>query len=160
METRYNKLLNIIEDQNVAMLTTKQNDGNLKSRPMGISELNEDGSIWFFTNENSCKANEIEAHPHVNLSITDSKNQGYVSISGKASIHHDKDKMKELMNPMVKAWFPDGIDDPTISLIKVEMDKAAYWTNDGNRMTQLFELGKAWVMGEKAEMGEHETFSA
>lgn len=160
METKYNKLLNLIEDQNVAMLTTQQNDGHLKSRPMGISELNEDGSIWFFSNENSCKANEIEAHPKVNLSIIDSKNQGYVSISGKASIVHDTEKMKELMSPMVKAWFPDGVDDPTISLIKVEMDKAAYWTNDGNRMTQLFELGKAWVMGERAEVGEHETFSA
>lgn len=160
METKYNTLLNLIENQNVAMMTTTQNDGHLKARPMGISQLNEDGTIWFFSNENSCKANEIANHPHINLSIADTSNQGYVSISGKASIHHDKAKMEELMNPMVKAWFPEGLNDPTISLIKVEMEKAAYWTNDGNRLTQLYELGKAWVKGERAEIGEHETFSA
>ena len=157
METNYNKLLNLIEDHNVSMLTTKQNDGLLKSRPMGISEINEDGSMWFFSNENSCKSNEIEAHPQVNINISDSKKQVYVSISGKASIHKDKEKMKELMNPMVKAWFPDGIDDPTISLIKVQMEKAAYWTNDNNKLTQLFELGKAWATGKQADIGEHES---
>lgn len=157
METKYNKLLNLIEDQRMLMLTTQQNDGHLKSRPMGVSEINEDGTIWFFSNENSCKANEIEAHPLVNLSVTDTNKQVYVTISGKASISHDKQKMKELMSPMVKAWFPKGLDDPSISLIKVEMDKAAYWINDENKLTQLFELGKAWLSGEKAEMGEHET---
>jgi len=159
METKYNKLLNLIDDQRMAMLTTQQNDGNLKSRPMGLSEVNEDGTMWFFTNENSCKANEIEAHPKVNISITDTKKQIYVTISGMASIHTDQQKMKELMNPMVKAWFPKGIDDPSISLIKVEMDKAAYWTNEENKMTQLFELGKAWATNEQPELGEHETIS-
>jgi len=157
METKYHKLLNLIENQNTAMLTTKQKDGLLKSRPMGISKINEDGSIWFFSNENSCKANEIEEHPQVNLTITDSKDQVYVSISGKASIHKDKEKMKELMSPMVKAWFPDGIDDPSISLIKVEMEKAAYWTNENNKVSQLFELGKAWMTGKKANIGQHES---
>ena len=160
METKYHKLLNLIEQQKTAMLTTKQNDGLLKSRPMGISEINEDGSIWFFSNENSCKANEIEEHPQVNLSITDSKEQVYVSISGKASIHHDQKKMKELMSPMVKAWFPDGTADPSISLIKVKMEKAAYWTNENNKVRQLFELGKALVKGEKANLGQHESIDA
>ena len=61
------------------------------------------------------------------------------------------------MNPMVKAWFPDGIDDPTISLIKVQMEKAAYWTNENNKLTQLFELGKAWATGKQADIGEHES---
>lgn len=160
METKYNKLLNLVEDQRMVMLTTQQNDGNLKSRPMGISEINEDGTIWFFSNENSCKANEIEEHPLVNLSISDTKKQIYVTISGKATIIHDEAKMKELMTPMVKAWFPKGLDDSSISLIKVEVDKAAYWTNEENKLTQLFELGKAWMTGEQAEMGEHKTIDA
>lgn len=160
METKYNKLLNLIEDQNMVMLTTQQMDGNLKSRPMGVSEINEDGTIWFFSNENSCKANEIEEHSLVNLSISDTQKQIYVTISGIASIIHDEAKMKELMTPMVKAWFPKGLDDPSISLIKVEMDKAAYWTNEENKLTQLFELGKAWMTGEQAEIGEHKTIDA
>jgi len=103
------------------------------------------------------EANEIESHPQVNINISDTKNQIYVSISGKASIHKDEQKMKELMNPMVKAWFPDGIDDPTISLIKVQLEKAAYWTTENNKLTQLFELGKAWATGEQENIGEHET---
>ncbi len=139
------------------MLTTLQADGNLKSRPMAVSELDESGNLWFFNNENSCKANEIKKHPEVNLAFSDSKKQSYISISGAAEISHEREKMDELMTPWVKAWFPEGLDDPTISLLKININKAAYWTNDKNKLVQAFEYARALATGERADIGKHET---
>ena len=157
MQTYFNRLLNLIENQKNAMLITKQNDGLLKSRPMWISKLEQDGTMWFFNNENSCKANEIKEHPQVNLSFKDEKKQEYISVSGEAEIVTDREKMKELMTPTVKAWFPEGIDDPDISLIKVNFEKGAYWVTEESKLRQAFEITKALLTNEKADIGEHAT---
>lgn len=157
MEANYKKLIELIEQHHTTMLTTRQNDGLLKSRPMTISEVDENGEIWFFGNENSCKANEIESNPQVNLSFTDRKEQSYASVSGIATIVTNEDRMKELMSPMVKAWFPKGLEDPSLSLIKVSMEKAAYWVTDENKVLQLVEIGKALLSDERAKLGEHES---
>lgn len=157
MQTDFNKLLNLVEKQKSAMLTTKQNDGLLKSRPMWINQLDQDGTVWFFNNENSCKANEIKEHSQVNLSFKNEKEQKYVSISGKAEIVTDRAIMEKLMTTMVKAWFPEGLDDPNISLIKVNFEKGAYWVTEESKLSQAFEITKALLTKQKADLGNHAT---
>ena len=160
METDFNKLLNLVEKQKSVMLTTKQNDGLLKSRPMTISKLEQDGTMWMFNNKNSCKANEIKDHPQVNLNINDESNNEYVSISGTAQLIEDKDKMNELMNSTVKLWFPEGVEDPSISLLKISFEKGAYWVNEESKLKQLFEISKAMIKKERVDLGSHAVVDA
>lgn len=157
MQTDFNKLLNLIEAQKSVMLTTKQNDGFLKARPMWISQLDKDGTIWFFNNENSCKANEIKENPQVNLSFTNANNSEYVTYSGVAEIVTDESKIKELMNPVVETWFPEGVDHPSISLLKVTFEKGAYWISEESTLRKAFEVTKALLTGNQANIGEHES---
>ena len=86
MEPDFNTFLNLIEAQKSIMLTTLKNDGLLNARPMWISEVEKDGTLWFFNNENSCKANEIKEHPQVNLTFTNANNSEYVSFLGMAEL--------------------------------------------------------------------------
>ena len=51
----------------------------------------------------------------------------FLSIYGSAEISRDKEKIKELWNPMIKTWFTEGVDDPRISVIKVTPSKGYYW---------------------------------
>lgn len=53
--------------------------------------------------------------------------------------------MKELMNPMVKAWFPEGVKDPTISLLKINFEKGEYWISEESRLRKAFEISKALI---------------
>ncbi len=68
----------------------------------------------------------------------------------------DRDKAQQLWNPLVAAWFPLGIDDPHLSLIKLRIHSAEYWDSETNRMTQLFALAKAVLTGDRPKgVGEH-----
>lgn len=149
------KLKELIQKIEVAMLTTE--DGkHLRSRPMSTSKLDAEGNLWFFTNEFSSKVDEIEADRQVNLAYAAKDTNTYVSISGKASIVHDKDKVDELWSPILKAWFPEGKDDPTIALLKVVPEQAEYWDGSDSKMVQLFKIGKAAITGGGYEAGEDE----
>jgi general stress protein 26 len=79
-----------------------------------------------------------------------------VSIKGRATLSHDRTRIEALWSPMVKAWFPGGMDDPKLVLIEVEATQAEYWDVKESAPVQLFKLAKAAVSGERPTMGEHD----
>ncbi len=148
-------LLEKIKDINTAMLSTADEDGSIRSRPMRHLEANEDGTIYFFTEYNSGKTDEIKNDSHVNLSYAKPGDQMYVSVSGKAQVYRDQQKIDELWNPAMKAWFPDGKDDPKIGILKVTIDKAEYWDSPSSAVVHLYGMVKAAITGEPAHPGEN-----
>ena len=62
--------------------------------------------------------------------------------------------MKELWSPVYKAYFPEGLDDPALRLLKVNVHKAEYWESHGLIRTAIGFV-KA-LAGQEAEMGENE----
>ena len=149
------KLGELINDIDIAMLTTIDNDGSLRSRPMGTQEIEFDGDLWFFTSADAAKVHETRQHQQVNVSYADPKAQSYVSVSGHAQLVRDQQKMKELWSPIYKAWFPDGLDDPNLALLRVQVDKAEYWESANGMVVQLVGFAKALVTGEQYQGGEN-----
>lgn len=151
------KLNELIKGIKVAMLTTVDTDGTLRSRPMYTQENEAGGDLWFFTDTDSAKAEEIAKDPRVNVSYADPDSQRYVSLSGTAEMLHDRAKMKELWNPVAKGWYPDGPEDPRLALLRVNVEKAEYWDTPSGRMVQLAGFLKAVIQGERLEYaGENE----
>jgi len=146
----------LIQGIQVAMMTTVETDGSLRSRPMWTHDRNFDGQLWFFTREHSAKVGEVEHDHHVNLSYAEPGKDRYVSISGRCKLVQDRAKIHELWNPTLKAWFPDGVDDPEIALLCVSVEKAEYWDTPNSRMVQLVGFVKAVLTGETYEPGENE----
>lgn len=149
------KLRELIDDINVAMVTTVTPDGILRSRPMVTQEFQSEGELWFFTADDSGKARDLAEEQAVNVCYAEPKDQRYISISGNATIVRDREKAKELWKPVLKAWFPKGLDDPHLALLRVRIEAAEYWDISANRMKQLFETAKARVEGEAPEPGDH-----
>ena len=120
------KLQSLIKDIGFAMMTTTMSDGMLRSRPMAsrLDDEEFDGTRWFFTHDQEPKVHEILENPQVNLAYADPSKNDYVSVSGEATLVKDKAKAKELWNPFYKAWFPDGLDDPHLGLIRVDVTHA------------------------------------
>ncbi len=144
------KLREKIEKIKIAMLTTQEADGHLRSRPMHTTEAESTGILWFFTSDQTDKADAIAQHHQVNLAYSDPESDTYVSVSGKAEIVKDKGKMHDLWNPFLKAWFPDKLETPDIALLKVTVDKAEYWDVSSNLMVQIYGFIKATVTGKSA----------
>jgi general stress protein 26 len=154
-EEAIGKIRDLIEGIDFAMLTTVAADGTLHSRPMSTQKVEFDGDLWFFTNAASHKIDEIRDDSHVNVSYSAPEKQNYISVSGRASVVRDRAKMEELWNPVLKAWFPDGLDSPDIALLKVSVDSAEYWDSPSSTVAHAIGLAKALLTGEGYEPGEH-----
>ena len=147
----------MIEDIRIAMMTTVDEQGNLVSRPMAVLQVDEDGTIWFFTKRSSPKVDQIDHNDHrVNLAFASVSDADYVSVSGKAQELDDQAKVDELWNPQAKAWFPEGKDDPELTLLKVHIDMAEYWSASDSRMIRLIQQATAVITGNPPKMGENE----
>jgi general stress protein 26 len=123
----------MMRDLDFCMLTTKAEDGFLRSRPMSNNgEVEFDGDVWFFSATDSQKVDEIEADPHVQLSYTDTGRFLFISMSGEATIVRDAEKKAELWIEDLERWFENGPDSDDIVLIKVTPSVVAYWNGEDN----------------------------
>jgi general stress protein 26 len=154
-EEMIQKVGDLIKDIKMAMLTTEAEDGVLRSRPMATPGSPFDGTLWFFTSASSGKVSDLDWNPEVNLSYAEPSDTKYISVSGNGEIVRDRAKMEELWSDIYKAWFPQGLNDPDVCLLKVEVSTVEYWEANSGKMVQLFGYIKALATGERAQGGEH-----
>lgn len=148
------KLVELTKDIKITMFTTIDAEGHFVSRPMAQQLTEPDGDVWFFAERDSRVVEEITANPHVSLTL--SSNDTWISIDGHAQVVNDSEKAKELWNSFVEAWLPQGPEDPSVVLIKVDPHTAEYWDTPGGRVASLISLVKAKVTGEPYQGTERE----
>jgi len=150
------KIRQLIKDIRVTMLTTVGQDGTLHSRPMMMQETAFDGTLWFLTGQDTAKAGEVAEHRRVNVSCAQPDDHRYVSLSGLATIVRDRRKAEQLWSPLHRAWFPEGLDDPTLALLQVEVEAAEYWDSASGKMVAFDGFRRGLVAGRRfTDGGEH-----
>ena len=77
-EEEIKKLVDLIHDVKIAMLTTVDHDGSLRSRPMATQQTEFDGDPWFFTDGRSANIDEVQSEPRVNVSYANPGDSRYV----------------------------------------------------------------------------------
>jgi general stress protein 26 len=97
------------------------------TRPMSVQEIDDEGSFWFLSANDSYKNAQLAEDPAVQMLFQGSPYSDFIMLYGKATITDDKARIKELWNPILKTWFTEGIDDPRISVIKVTPADGYYW---------------------------------
>jgi general stress protein 26 len=147
------KLVDKIKDIKIAMMTTVENGNELHSRPMYTSKPEEDGTLWFFTERDSQKVDEVQQDRHINLGYSSPSDNLYVAITGTAQIVTDRAKIKELWSEALRGWFPNGSDDPNIALLRVTIDKGEYWDTPSSTLLRAYAYAKAVVTGERDQPG-------
>jgi len=131
--SKLERLYSLIENIEVAMLTTSNDDDLLVSRPMVTQQCEQDGKLYFVTTTATMKTDEIQADKFVNLAYYNDQNKHWVSISGKARLADDREKIRTLYDPSWSVWMSDeggdkdgGPDDPRFILIEVEIVTAHF----------------------------------
>ena len=138
-------LYELVKDIKTAMLITRAG-GTLHARPMSVADLRADADAYFATSLDSPKVAEIEADPFAMIALQDGSK--YAVITGHARIVRDRALIERLWSDAWKVWFPQGKDDPSLCLIKLEAQEGEYWDNSGARgLRYLFEGVKAVVKG-------------
>ncbi|MCO1599075.1 pyridoxamine 5'-phosphate oxidase family protein [Micromonospora sp. RHAY321] len=139
----------------ICMLTTIALDGRQVSRPMGLQEAEFDGDLWFFAYDDSAKVRQIRVNPEVNVAFSDQKHNSWVSISGTANEGFDRSRAEQLWSPVLKVWFPDGLDTSGLTMIKVHASSAEYWDSPSSTVVNLLGFARAAVTGQPPNPGEN-----
>lgn len=161
MEQQSNEQLSkvgeLVNDIKFAMMTTENQDGELTSRPMTTLQMDSEGNCWFFTARSSHKVGDLQQNLHVNLSYARIDKQDYLSVTGTAELVADKAKMQALWTPWIKPWFPEGLDDPDLALLKVRIESAEYWDAPGSQAKRLYGLVKGMMTGKTDSLGTNQS---
>ncbi len=147
------KIKELAKDANICHFVTKLSNAPLSSRPMATQKVDEGGNIWFLSDKESDKNYDIQQDSRVQLFYSANSNYEYLSVYGTAEIIFDKEKVHEMWTNIAKAWFPEGEDDPAISLIKVMPEDGYYWDTKNNKLVSLFKIAKAAVTGNTDDDG-------
>ncbi len=151
----FEKVKDIIEKIKIGVLITKDKDGPMRARPMSTAQIDDDGTLWFFTDEYSGKVEEISDKKEVLISYASQQENAYVMVNGIATLTDDRNKIEELWKPVMKAWFTKGLDDKKILLIKVEGTEAEYWEGSSSKIVVAFNIARAITTGKQYNHGEH-----
>ena len=149
------KLYALIDDIRICMMTTSDEEGRLYSRPMYALDPDASGHILFFTKISSPKMGEVKHDSHVNLAFSHPGKQHYVSVSGRAQIVRDRQSISEKWSEPMRTWFPEGRDDPELTLLRVHPETGEYWDSPSGAVMYLYGYAKAVLTGEPPkELGE------
>ncbi len=132
---------------------TSQDGEELRSRPMAAYVEREEGRICFLTDAKDHKDDEVAARPNVNLAFADAGSHTYVSVTGRARVSNDREKIRDLFNVPAKAWW-DSPDDPNIRLLTVTPVDAQYWDSPGT-VRAYIKMAAAAVTSARPAMGDN-----
>lgn len=156
-EIQFADVMKKAEEIKFCMLTTQGALKRLKSRPFTTQKTLPDGTVWFLTAREADVTAEISESPAVTLIYTDISAGRYLSMLGDAHLSTDRDLIRSLWNPLNKAFFSQGIDDPSICVISIKILEAELWEPNGTKVGQFFSMAKAALGGEveAKDFGRH-----
>ena len=121
------------------------------TRPMSAQKIDNEGNFFFMSASDSNKNLEIAEDNKVQLFFQGSPHSGFLSIYGTASVSTDKNLINELWSPLLKTWFTDGVDDPRITVIKVETTDGYYWDNKHGNAIAFLKMAAGALIGKTLE---------
>lgn len=141
-------IFKLLKSFETAMLVTHTEPDALRARPMAIAAVDDEGLVWFISNEDTAKVHEIEVDTRVHLTCQREPSI-YLSLEGFATVVSDHHKIAELWKERFRPWFPRGKDDPTVLLIVVQLTAGEFWDSKST-LKALFSLTSGKVEEEHA----------
>ena len=140
------KVLDLVRDIRVAFLTTMSREGEFHARPVQTLGVGPDGTLTFFTDVHSGKAEELRQDLRLGLVYADTNRHRYVAIRGIGRISRDPQRARELWSFEQLAYYPQGPEDERLGLLTARIEHAEYWLAPG-RASYLVAALKASVSG-------------
>lgn len=148
------KVAELVKGIHICMMTTVAEDGSIDARPMAVQDKPFDGSMWFLTRSTSEKVDEVRKDQHTTLTFAAPSDGKYVTLKGKTYANQDRARIHELWNDMYKAWFPKGVDDPEIAVMRVDVESGDYWAANSSKVVRYTKIALAAATGGSVPVGE------
>ena len=153
------KFKELVEDIRICMFITNAAASHEHTRPMATIETEDDGTLWFYTDVRSIKVEEVNKQHTVHLVYAHPGKESYLDVWGSAKIITDRQQIIDKWSPIVKAWFPDGVTDTNLALLKVQPYEAYYWEAETGKMVEFFKMAASVVTGKRLAEGAEGSLS-
>ena len=148
------KLHEMLKDFPIAFMVTV-NGGDVTARPIGVvgDHADFDGTLWFITDKRSRKVSAIESGAITTLLFQNDKEGNYLQLAGRAAVVDDRRKLEELYTTLQRTWFPNGLDDPDITLVRFDAVEGNYWDQHDSLVRLATAFAKSLVTGTPGKSG-------
>jgi general stress protein 26 len=147
------RLWSAIRDQHIGMLGVA--GGREAFQPMAAFVEPEADRLWFFTRKDTDIAAQIGSGTDGAFVFQTQKLQA--QLCGRLRLDRDPERIERYWSAPVAAWFPDGKDDPGLTLICMEVAEAAVWLTEVGPVRYALQVARANLGGSPPDAGERRT---
>jgi general stress protein 26 len=119
----------------------------LSVRPMAVQSVDDGGALWFLSDRRSHTNRDILADPRVQLLFSNPGDSQYLTLQGTATISDDPELKKQHWTPIAKTWFNAGLQDPDLTVIRVEPSDGYYWDTKHGKVFSMLSIATGAVTG-------------
>lgn len=114
----------------------------------------EGGGVWFYARKDSDLVRDVGEGRAAMFNLMTRSHDFIASVSGVLRSYHDPDRIDRFWNPVVAAWFPEGKDDPNLTLLRFEPEEAQVWLSHTNPVKFGWEIAKANLTHKEPDVGD------
>jgi general stress protein 26 len=145
------RLWKAVDDHHTGMLGLTHDSHHFQ--PMTAFVERETNTLWFFTRKETDLAQAVASGiSDAAFIFLDRKLQA--CIDGRITLSHDQARIDRYWNAHVAAWYPEGKDDPQLTLLRLDVTEAAVWISEGGLLKYAFEVAKANAGKGTPDVGE------
>ena len=147
------KIRELAKSARTCLFGTMHGGFPLNVRPMAVGSVDAAGNFWFLSGRSTEKNTHIRKDPRVQLLFANAGDSEYMSLQGTASISDDRALKEKYWSTLAKAWFPGGVDDPELTVIKFEPTDGHYWDTEHGKAVALAKILVSSLTGKPLNEG-------
>ena len=140
-----------IQDEQIGMLGVVGGDPH-HFQPMTAFAEPDTGEIWFFTYNDTDLVLEISQSDGQAMFVFQSKGI-WACVGGQLSTQNDRARMDKYWNAVVSAWYPEGKDDPRLTMLRLDAEDAQVWIAEAGPIKFAWEIARANARGQQPDLG-------
>lgn len=142
------QFFDVLENVPAGMLHL-ENSG-LHSQPMKPTREEGTNTLWFFAKTDSELVEEIrKGSATAHFTVIGKNHDFHGCAMGFIRENKDQAKIEQYWNPIVAAWYENGKEDPTLTLLQMDLENGQVWGSTDSSLKFGWEIAKANLMDDK-----------
>ena len=141
------KIGHIATSTRICLFGTSEGHTPLEFRPMSVQHVDAVGNLWFLSARSSTLNRQVSRHPFVQLLFANPAASEYLSLQGRAFASDSQPLREKYWNPLAQAWFKQGINDPELTVVRVQPEQGHYWDSDDGKTVTFLKIAVAALTG-------------
>jgi general stress protein 26 len=123
-------------------------------QPMACYADRTEGAVWFFTKRANDLVRESGGGRPALFCVVSKDQEFQACLTGTLIEDFEPEKVKTYWSPVVAAWYPDGQDDPDLTLLRFTAEDAQLWVSRSGPLRFAWEIARANATKSVPDLGD------